>query len=35
MGDGFSWGSGGEGVGDGEVEGEVFDVAGVVLELEL
>jgi hypothetical protein len=35
MGDGFGWGGGGKGVGDGKVEGEVFDVAGVVLELEL
>lgn len=35
MGDGFGWGGGGEGVGDCEVEGEVFDVAGIVFELEL
>ena len=27
--------AGGDGVGDGEVEGKVFDVAGIVFELEL
>lgn len=35
MSDGFGRGGGGERIGDGKVEGEVFDVAGVVFELEL
>lgn len=35
MRDGFGWVGGREGVGDGEIKGEVFDVARVVFELEL